>query len=418
MSEQAATDQPARGRQAGLFFVLVTVWIDVLSWGVTIPVYAPLIVEFLDGDVSRAAAISGGFMTLFAAIQLFAAPVLGGLSDRYGRRPVILIACAGLALDLAIMALAQNIWWLLVTRVIHAITAATHTTAGAYIADVTKPEDRAKAFGYMGAAFSFGFIVGPGIGGLLGQIDLRLPFIVGAALAAANVAWGYFMLPESLAKENRAPFRWKQANPFGALNFLRRDRGLVRLAGVHFSVQLAQNIYPALWVLYTSYRYQWDAMMVGLTLAASGVLSMLVQSFMVEPVVKRVGERAALIIGLMFWALAFTVEGWAPTTFWFLIAIPIGALSSFAGPALSSLLSKRVSADQQGQLQGAQGSIISIATLIAPLMYTGVFAYTIADARSVHVPGAAFYIAAAVALVGAALAATALRAPQTEGARG
>ncbi len=418
MSEPAATDQPARGRQAGPFFVLVTVWIDVLSWGVTIPVYAPLIVQFLEGDVSRAAAISGAFMTMFAAIQLFAAPILGGLSDRYGRRPVILIACAGLALDLAIMAFAQNIWWLLVTRVIHAVTAATHTTAGAYIADVTKPEDRAKAYGYMGAAFSFGFIVGPGIGGLLGQIDLRLPFIVGAALAAANVAWGYFMLPESLAKANRAPFRWKQANPFGALNFLRRDRGLMRLAGVHFSVHLAQNIYPALWVLYTSYRYQWDAMMVGLTLAASGVLSMLVQSFLVEPVVKRVGERASLMIGLMFWALAFTVEGWAPTTFWFLIAIPIGALSSFAGPALSSLLSQRVSADEQGQLQGAQGSVMSIATLIAPLMYTGVFAYTIADARSVHVPGAAFYIAAAVALFGAALAATAARAPQTEGARG
>ncbi len=413
-----ATDPPARGRQAGLTFVLVTVWIDVLSWGVTIPVYAPLIIQFLDGDVSRAAAVAGAFMTMFAAIQLFAAPVLGALSDRYGRRPVILIACAGLALDLAIMALAQNIWWLLVTRVIHAVTAATHSTAGAYIADVTKPEDRAKAYGYMAAAFSFGFIVGPGIGGLLGQIDLRLPFIAGAVLAAANVAWGYFMLPESLPRESRAPFRWKQANPFGALTFLRRDGGLMRLAGVHFFVQLAHQIYPALWVLYTSYRYQWDAMMVGLTLAASGVLSMLVQSFLVEPVVKRVGERAALTIGLLFWGLAFTVEGWAPTTFWFLIAIPIGALSSFAGPALSSLLSQRVAADQQGQLQGAQGSIMSISGLIGPLMFTGVFSYTIADARTVHVPGAAFYIAAAVVLAGAALAATAMRAPQTQGAQG
>lgn len=410
MSESAAPQDGRSPRRAGLVFVLVTLWIDVLSWGVTIPVYAPLIVEFMNGDVSKAAAIAGAFMTLFAAIQLFAAPVLGALSDHFGRRPVILIACAGLAIDLVIMALAQNIWWLLVTRVIHAITAATNSAAGAYIADVTRPEERARAYGYMSAAFSFGFIVGPGLGGLLGQIDLRLPFYVGAGLAVLNVLWGYFVLPESLAKENRAPFRWRQANPFGAMVFLRSDRPLMALAGVNFFTQLSHQIYPALWVLYTSYRYQWDAMMVGVTLAISGGLGMLVSSFLVHPVVKRVGERGALFIGLMFWALAFAIEGWAPNTYWFLLGIPLGAVSGLSGPALNSLMSQRVGSDRQGQLQGANSSLISVSGLIGPLMFTGVFAYVIAEERTITIPGLPFYIAALFVTLAAVLAASAVRA--------
>ncbi len=406
----APRDGRSPGRRAGLAFVLVTIWIDVLSWGVTIPVYPRLIVSFMGGDVVAAATIAGLFMTLFAAIQLFAAPVLGALSDRYGRRPVILIACAGLSIDMAVMAFAPNIWWLLATRVLHAVTAATQSAAGAYIADVTKPEDRAKAYGYMGAAFSFGFIVGPGIGGVLGQIDIRLPFMVGAALAFVNALYGYFLLPESLAPENRAPFRWKQANPFGAAAFLNRDRPLRALASVNLMTQLAHQIYPALWVLYTSYRYQWDALMVGVTLAISGVAAMLVQSFLVGPVVKALGERRAVMIGFAFWAAAFAVEGYAPTTWIFLLGIPLGALSAFAGPALSSLMSQRVAADAQGQLQGANSALISIAGLIGPLIYTGLFAFFIADERAFKIPGAPFFFAAAMILAGLALAYDATRA--------
>lgn len=416
MSEVAAPQDGRSPRRAGLAFVLVTIWIDVLSWGVTIPVYPQLIIDLTGGDVSYAAAMAGLLMALFAAIQLFAAPVLGALSDRFGRRPVLLIACGGLAVNMAVNAFATNIWWLFATRILHAVTAATSAVAGAYIADVTKPEERAKAFGYMGAAFSFGFIIGPGLGGILGQIDIRLPFIAGAVLAGLNVLWGYFILPESLARENRAPFKLKQANPLGALNFLRRDKPLMTLAGVNFLTQLAHQIYPALWVLYTSYRYQWDAMMVGITLAASGVLSMLVQSFLVDPVVKRFGERNALIIGMMFWALAFTVEGWAPTTMWFLIGIPLGALSSFAGPALNSLMSKRVTPDKQGALQGANASLISIAGLIGPLVFTGLFAYVIAEERTIEIPGAPFYVAAVVILFGAGLALAAARPRAQEAA--
>lgn len=405
-----STAAAPRGRRAGLAFVLVTIWIDVLSWGVTIPVYPKLIVQFAGGDASGAL-WAGAFMTLFAAIQLFASPILGALSDAHGRRPVILIATAGLAVDLAIMAFAQNLWWLLVTRIIHAVTAATHSTASAYIADVTTPAERAKAYGYMGAAFSMGFIVGPAIGGELGQIDIRLPFIVGAALAFANVLYGYFVLPESNPPENRRPFKLRQANPFGALAFLRQDATVFALAGANFFIQLAHQIYPALWVLYTGHRYGWDPRMTGLTLAVSGVLGALVQVFLVGPVVKRIGERNALLIGLLFWSASFAIEGWAPTTFFFLMGIPIAAFSGLAGPSLNALLTQRIAPDRQGQLQGANGAIISIGGLIGPALFTGVFAFVVANAETVPVPGASFYIASALILIAAFIALHATRAP-------
>lgn len=399
------------GRRAGIAFILVTIWIDVLSWGVSIPVYPRFIISFTNGDMAQGAALTGAFMTLFALIQLFAGPVLGALSDAYGRRPVILLATAGLALDLAIMAMARNIWWLLVTRIVHAVTAATHSTAGAYIADVTRPEERARAYGFMGAAFGFGFIVGPAIGGALGQIDLRLPFALGSVLALLNVVYGYFVLPESLPRERRAPFRWRQANPVGALGFLRADPTVLALACVNFFIQLAHQIYPSLWVLYTGYRYHWEPGMVGAMLAVTGVLGVVVQSLLVGPVVKRIGERAALLLGLSCWSIAFAIEGWAPTAAIFLVGIPVAAMAGFAQPSLNALLSQRVPPDRQGQLQGANASIISLTGLIGPALYTGVFAWVVAHADVAPVPGASFYIAAAMLLIGALVAAQATRAP-------
>jgi MFS transporter, DHA1 family, tetracycline resistance protein len=411
MSDSAASDivpAAARGRRAGLAFILVTIFIDVLSWGVTIPVYPKLIIALSGGDTAHGAAIAGAFMALFALVQLFASPVLGALSDAHGRRPVILIACLGLAIDFVIMVFAPNLWWLVLTRIVHAITAATHSTAAAYIADVTKPEERARAFGLMGAAFSLGFIVGPGVGGILGQIDLRLPFAVGAGLAFLNVLYGYFVLPESHPKERRTPFRWRTANPVGALQFLGRDSQVAALASVNFLLQLTHQIYPALWVLYTGYRYQWDPMMVGVTLAVSGVMSALVQGFLVGPVVKRFGERNALFIGMGFWSLALAVEGWAPTAYLFLIGIPLGALSAFAAPALNALMSKRVAAEEQGQLQGANGAIISLTGLIGPVLYTGVFAWVVANEGAAPI-GSSFYIAAALVVLAAVLGLSVLR---------
>jgi DHA1 family tetracycline resistance protein-like MFS transporter len=401
MSEAAAP----RVRRAALIFALITVWIDVLSWGVTIPVYPALVAQHTGGDASKTAAIVGIFLTLFSAVQLFAAPVLGALSDRYGRRPIILFACMVLAFDLALMAFAPDLIWLAVTRIIHAVAAASFSAANAYIADVTRPEERAKAFGYLGAAFSFGIIVGPGLGGILGQIDIRLPFLLGAVFAFINAIYGFFILPESLKEEHRRPFKWNQASPIGALNFLRADPIIFALACVLFLAQLAQQVYPALWVLYTAYRYQWDAMMVGITLAISGGLGMIAQTFFVEPIVNRIGERMSLIVGFGSIAVAFLVCGWAPNQYWFLLAMPLGTLASIAGPAVNSMLTSRVGPDKQGQLQGANAALISVAGLVGPLIFAGTFAYFIAPERGAAMPGIPFYIAAVLMALAVWLAA-------------
>jgi DHA1 family tetracycline resistance protein-like MFS transporter len=392
------------GRSAALVFILITVWIDVLSWGVTIPVYPRLFEKFTHGDVAQAAALVGVFMTLFAGVQLFAAPVLGALSDRYGRRPVILAACFGLGLDLLAMAWAPSLWWLLATRIIHAVTAASQSAAMAYVADVTAPEKRARAFGLIGAAFGVGFIVGPGLGGVLGQIDLRLPFLVGAALALLNVAYGYFVLPESLPRARRRPFEIKEANPFGALKFLRADRVVFALAGVVFLMQLTQQLYPSVWVLYTTYRFNWSSMEVGLTLAFAGLMSALVQGALVGPIVKRIGERAAVLTGLISWCAGCVLLALAPTAWMFIAAMPLGSLAGIAGPALNSLLSRRVASDRQGELQGATTAINSITGLIGPTLFAGSFAYAIAPNSAFTAPGAPFFIAAALMLAAAIVA--------------
>jgi DHA1 family tetracycline resistance protein-like MFS transporter len=407
----------AKGRSAGLVFILITVWIDVLSWGVTIPVYPRLFEHFTHGDVPAAARLVGVFMTMFALIQLFAAPVLGGLSDRYGRRSVILVACGGLGLDLLAMAWAPNIGWLFVTRIIHAITAASNAAAMAYVADVTAPEKRARAFGLIGAAFGIGFIVGPGLGGLLGQINLRLPFLVGAGLALVNTAYGFFVLPESLPRDRRRPFAIRESNPLGALKFLRADRVIFTLAGVTFLMQLAHQVYPSVWVLYTGYRYNWGPMAVGATLAVSGVLTAIVQTMLIEPTIKGVGERAATMLGLTSWICGHLIMASANTAAMFLAGMPFGALSGLASPALNSILSRRVTADRQGELQGAQSSLQSTTGIIGPTLFTGSFAYAIAPGSSLHLAGAPFYISAALLICALILAAHATAPSRLAGER-
>ena len=401
-----------KGRRAAIVFILITVWIDVLSWGVTIPVYPRLFESFTNGNVSQAAALVAAFMTLFAVIQLFAAPVLGALSDHFGRRPVILIACLGLGLDLfamALMTVAPNFWILLATRVIHAVTAASNSAAMAYVADVTEPQDRAKSFGYMGAAFGVGFIVGPGLGGVLGGIHLGLPFLVGGVLAMLNFAYGFFVLPESLPPERRRKFEIKEANPFGVMKFLTADKVLLALAGVLFAATLAQQVYPSVWVLYTQYRYNWGPMAVGLTLAASGVLSAIVQTTLVAPIVKRIGERRAVILGYSMWAIGCIVGALATQPWMFLCALPLGSLAGVAGPSLSAIMSRRVSADRQGELQGANSSMQSLTGIIGPTLFAGSFAYTTSAGALFHVPGAPLFIAAALLVLAVVLASSATR---------
>jgi len=303
---------PSRRKRA-LAFIFVTVLIDMLAFGMIIPVLPLLVQDFVGGDAVRGAEMYGLFGTAWALMQLIFSPVQGSLSDRFGRRVVILISCTGLGLDFVLMALAPNLWWLLLGRLISGIAAASFSTSAAYITDVTPPEKRAAAFGLIGAAFGVGFVLGPAIGGLLGSISPRLPFWASAFMALANVCWGLFALPESLPPEKRTAFSWKNANPLGALKLLRSHPTLAGLAASFFLMNLAHVVLPSTTVLYLHYRYAWDTRAVGALLAGVGVSSLLVQGFLVKPAVQWLKERRALAVGLACGAAGFAIYGLAPT---------------------------------------------------------------------------------------------------------
>src|SRR6202165_2473939 len=318
---------PAQSRRkAALTFIFVTVLIDMLAFGMIIPVLPMLVQDFVGGNPARAAEMYGLFGTAWALMQFIFAPVQGSLSDHFGRRPVILISCAGLGLDFILMALAPNLWWLLLGRVISGITAASFSTAGAYISDVTPPEKRAGSFGLIGAAFGIGFVLGPALCGLLGAISPRLPFWASAVMALANVCWGLFVLPESLPKEKRVPFSWKKANPLGDLKLLRSRPMLTGLAGSYFLMNFAHVVLPSTTVLYMHFRYGWDTRAVGILLAGGGISSFIVQGFLVKPGVKWLKERRAVALGLIFGAVGFAIYGLAPTGSIFWIGVPVMGL--------------------------------------------------------------------------------------------
>ncbi len=391
-----------QGRRAALAFVYVTALLDMMAFGVVIPVLPFLIKELAGGDTARAAEIAGLFGFVFAAMQLVFGPVLGALSDHFGRRPVILLSNLGLGLDYVVMALAPNLGWLLVGRVIAGITSASFATASAYVADTAPPEKRAAGFGMLGALFGVGFIVGPVLGGLLGRTDPRLPFWCAAGLSVANFAYGAFVLPESLSAERRSPFSWRGANPLGALGLLRSRPLLVTLAVVAFLNNLGHDVNPHVFVFYASTRYGWDATAVGLTLMAVGVCSMVVSGGLVGPIVARLGEARTLLLGLGAGVLGFALQAWAPTGTWFWIAIPLVALWGVYGPALQGLMVAEVSASEQGRLQGALQSLRGLCELGTPVLYTQVFARFSDPARAlVWIPGAPYWLAAG--LVAAAL---------------
>jgi MFS transporter, DHA1 family, tetracycline resistance protein len=391
-------------RRAALAFIFVTVVIDVLALGIVIPVLPKLVESFKGGDTASAAEIYGVFGTAWGLMQFLFMPVIGALSDRFGRRPVILISCFGLGCDYFLMALAPNLEWLFVGRVISGITAASFGTAFAYIADVAPPEKRAASFGLVGAAFGLGFVLGPAMGGVLGQLDPRLPFWVAGVLAIVNAAYGYFILPESLPKDRRAPFAWRKANPVGSLVLLRSHPELSGLAVSNFLMQFAHVVLPSVTVLYMSYRYHWTELQVGLALAGVGVCSMIVQGGLIKPVVARLGERRALALGLAFGALGFVIYALAPTGRLFLVGIPVMALWGFAGPSAQSLMTRRVSPSEQGQLQGANSSLTAIAGIFGPIAFTHVFSAFIGP-----LPGAPFLLAAALMLASCAIAWAATR---------
>jgi DHA1 family tetracycline resistance protein-like MFS transporter len=379
-------------RQAAFAFIFATVFLDMLAVGIVIPVLPKLVLDFV-GETEQAAVIFGIFGTGWALMQFLFSPFQGALSDSFGRRPLILISNFGVGLDYVLMALAPTLQWLFVGRVISGITAASISTAYAYVTDVTPPERRAARFGLLGAAFGAGFVLGPALGGLAGSVSPRLPFWIAAGLSLANACYGLFILPESLPRSRRAAFNWRRANPFGALVLLRSHAELFGLASVNFLSDLAHAVLPSIAVLYMLYRYGWDQRTIGLTMAGVGVASIIVQGSVVGAVTKRIGERAALILGLAFGVLGFIVFALAQsgTAFW--LGIPLLALWGLESPASLSLMSRLVGETEQGRLQGANSSITGIANLFGPALFTQVFAFAIAPGHVWHVPGAPFLIA-------------------------
>ncbi|MFN6131067.1 MAG: TCR/Tet family MFS transporter [Planctomycetota bacterium] len=390
--------------KAGIPFILIAVLLDVLSLGVVIPVLAKLVKELLNDSTADAAAYVGWFGTVWAFMQFFSSPLMGALSDRFGRRPVLLISAFGLGIDYLLMAMAPNLTWLFIGRVLTGITAASFSTASADIADVTPPENRSAAFGIFGAAFGLGFILGPALGGYLGNIDLRLPFWVSAALTLANATYGYFILPESLPPEKRSPFRWSRANPLGSLQLLRSQSGLLAMAAILFCYQLAHHVFSSVFVLYTDERFGWDAGMVGFALSTVGVLNFIVQGLLIRPAVRTLGEKALVFIGLLggiigFVAYAIVVNGRA-----FYAATILFASMGFFNASIQGLMSKRIEPSEQGQLSGANSSLNGISGMIGPALFATVFQYTIDTDSRWYWPGAPFALAAAILGIGLFLA--------------
>ena len=394
---------PARG--AAVAFIFVTILLDMLALGLIMPILPKLVESFVDNDTAQAARIFGVFGTAWALMQFLFSPILGSLSDRFGRRPVVLLSNFGLGLDYVLMALAPSLIWLFVGRVISGITSASISTAFAYIADITPAERRAAVFGKVGAAFGAGFIIGPAVGGLLGDFDPRLPFWVAAGLSFANTMYGLLILPELLPRDRRASFRWKSANPIGALRLFRSDRILAGLSVTNFFAQLAHAVLPSIFVLYATYRYGWDSKTVGVTLAMVGVCTMVVQGAGIGPIVRVFGERRSLLLGLVCGAAGFFIFAIAPTGPLSWLGIPVMSLWGVSGAAIQALMTKRVAADQQGQLQGANSSVQSISQLLGPFLFTLTFAYFIGAQTPLHLPGAPFYLASALVLLALVIAA-------------
>lgn len=388
-------------RHAAFGFIFVTVLLDMLSFGMIAPLLPKLISDFLNGNTARASEYIGLFTTTWALMQFIFAPVLGLLSDRFGRRPVVLLSNFGLALDYFVMALAPSVRWLFLGRVLSGLTSASIPTATAYISDVTAPEKRSKAFGFLGAAFGVGFILGPAVGGWLGLHNPRLPFWIAGVGSLVNFCYGMFVLPESLLPEKRQPkLQWRKANPVGALRLLRSHAELLGLATVNFLGYVVHEIYVTVFVLYVIYRFGWDSRMIGISLAVVGVAQMALYPT-VGLVVARIGDRRTLLIGLACAAVGFVMFGW-PSPVVFLAAIPVNALWSLAGSTSQSLMTRRVSPSEQGELQGALASLRGVAMLIGPGLFSITFAFFIAPGH--RLPGAPWYLASILMVISLAVA--------------
>ncbi|MBW8732859.1 MAG: TCR/Tet family MFS transporter [Asticcacaulis sp.] len=395
---------PAPRRQAAAAFVLVTVFLDMLSIGIMIPVLPHLIKDFVGGSVSTAGLWTGVFGMAWGIAQFIFSPIQGGLSDSIGRRPVILASNLGTGIDYLLMAVAPNLWWLLVGRVISGVTAASVSTAYAYMSDVTPPEGRSKIFGMMGAAFGIGFIVGPAVSGFLGDANPHLPLFFAAALSLANFLYGVFVLPESLPEDRRRPFSFRAANPVGAVKFLARSGQVLRLAVMYLLMMFSQNVYPTTFVLYAGYRFHWGLREVSLCLSAVGVMAAVVQAGLTGTIVRRIGERRAMFLGLICAIVAFLGYGLAPTWWSFVIFMPIGAFGGLAAPNIQSLMTGYVAPNEQGALQGANSALSSLANMCAPLVFGTVLSFVTRPDVPPLFSGAAFCVSGLFVTFGLILA--------------
>jgi DHA1 family tetracycline resistance protein-like MFS transporter len=391
---EPASPTAVSGRKAAFGFIFASALMNSTSFGLMIPILPNLIRHFTGGDTAAASDWNVIFATTWGAMQFVVGPILGVLSDRFGRRPILLISNFGLAVDFLFMAFAPTLWWLYIGRILNGMTAASFSTGGAYVADITPPQDRAKNFGMLTSAFSFGFIFGPIVGGFLGDINIRLPFLVAAAVTTLNWFYGLLILPESLPKERRlAAFEWKRANPLGSFRLLAAHPGLFSLAGVAFLFQLAQIVLPQIFVLYASYRYGWSMKVMGSTLLLTGIMGVIVQMFLVGPAVKRFGERRLVLIGCAAGALGFAWYGSASNGWLYLIGAPLFAFSGFLMPGVQGLMSQRVPPIHQGQLQGVNQSVQGIASIIGPSIFGLTFAFSVRHDQTLHMPGLAIYLA-------------------------
>ncbi|AYO58108.1 tetracycline resistance MFS efflux pump [Chryseobacterium sp. 6424] len=380
-------------KSAAIGFIFITLLIDITGWGIVIPVVPKLIQELINNpDLSVASQYGGWLSFAYAGMQFIFASVLGGLSDKYGRRPVILFSLLGFSINFMIQALAPTIFWLFVGRLFSGVTGASITTASAYIADISTDEDRAKNFGMIGAAFGLGFIIGPVIGGVLGQYGARIPFYAASVLCLVNFLYGWFILPESLEKENRRPFNWRRANPVGSLLQLRKYPQILGLIAALIFVYIAGHAVQTNWTFYTMYKFNWTETLVGISLGISGFMAALVQGYLIRYIQPKIGNEKSIFYGLTLYALGMLLFAFA-TQSWMMFAflIPYG-LGGIAGPALQSVISVEVPRNEQGELQGALASLVSLTAIIGPPLMTNTFYYFTHDSAPFIFPGAPFFL--------------------------
>jgi DHA1 family tetracycline resistance protein-like MFS transporter len=400
-----AMDQPEQPkRKAALGFIFITLLIDITGFGIIIPVLPKLLEHLIHGNLSDAARYGGWMTFAYSIMQFIFAPVLGNLSDKYGRRPILLGSLLGFAIDYTFLAFAPTVWWLFVGRIIAGITGASFTTASAYIADISEPEKRAQNFGIIGAAFGIGFIIGPVLGGVLGQYSTKLPFLAAAGLALVNAIYGFFILPESLAPEHRRPFEWKRANPVGSLMQLKKYPAVSGLIASLVLIYIAAHAVQSTWTFFTMSRFGWTESLVGYSLGLVGLLSGLVQGLLIRVTIPKLGQKKSIVIGLALYSIALFLFAFA-TQSWMMFAILVPyCLGGIAGPALQGLISTQIPPNEQGELQGGLTSLMSVTSIVGPPLMTTLFAWFTSKSAPVHFPGAPFLMGAVLMLASTLLA--------------